>query len=103
MKKADASMPQILIADDQADVREALKLLFKGEGYRTEVAANPARVLELVGEQDFSLLLMDLNYARDTTSGEEGLDLLNRASSSGSVPQGRTAWMCASFRRRTLI
>ena len=56
-------MPQILIADDQADVREALKLLFKGEGYRSEVAANPARVLELVKERDFSLLLMDLNYA----------------------------------------
>lgn len=87
-------MPQILIADDQADVREALKLLFKGEGYRTEVAANPARVLELVGEQDFSLLLMDLNYARDTTSGEEGLDLLNRVQAlDGTLPiVVMTAW-----------
>ena len=78
MKKADASVQQILISDDQADVREALRLLFKGEGYRTEVVSTPARVMEVVKDHDFSLLLMDLNYARDTTSGEEGLDLLTR-------------------------
>lgn len=78
MKKADTSAHQILIADDQADVREALRLLFKGEGYRSEIVSTPARVMELVKAHDFSLLLMDLNYARDTTSGEEGLDLLTR-------------------------
>ncbi|MBI4660146.1 MAG: sigma-54-dependent Fis family transcriptional regulator [Verrucomicrobia bacterium] len=78
MKKSDSSTPRILIADDQTDVREALRLMFKGEGYQTDVANSPARVLETVKAQDFSLVLMDLNYARDTTSGQEGLDLLMR-------------------------
>src|SRR6478609_155088 len=76
MRRADMPSPRILVADDQADVREALCLLFKGEGYQTEVASAPALVLERLKEKDFSLLLMDLNYARDTTSGQEGLDLL---------------------------
>ena len=78
MKKSDASTPRILIADDQADVREALRLMFKGEGYQTDVVGSPARVLEAVKSQDLALALMDLNYARDTTSGQEGLDLLTR-------------------------
>ena len=78
MKKNDSSIHRILIADDQADVREALRLLFKGEGYRSDAVSTPRRVLESLKDEDFSLLLMDLNYARDTTSGEEGLDLLTR-------------------------
>jgi DNA-binding NtrC family response regulator len=69
---------KILIADDQPDVREALRMLLKGEGYRTEAVANPAAVLNAIELQDFDVLLIDLNYARDTTSGEEGLDLLSR-------------------------
>src|SRR5689334_24401905 len=69
---------RILIADDQPDVREALRMLLKGEGYRTEAVANPAAVLNAIELQDFDVLLIDLNYARDTTSGEEGLDLLSR-------------------------
>jgi DNA-binding NtrC family response regulator len=76
MKSPFASIPKILIADDQPDVLEALRLLLKGEGYRIESAGSPARVLEVLSEQDFDVLLMDLNYARDTTSGQEGLDLL---------------------------
>jgi DNA-binding NtrC family response regulator len=71
-----SSTPTILIADDQRDVLEALRLLLKGEGYRTEPAHSPARVLEMLRAQDFDAVLIDLNYARDTTSGEEGLDLL---------------------------
>jgi DNA-binding NtrC family response regulator len=76
MKRSDPSRPRILVADDQADVREALGLLFKGEGYQTEVASSPGQVLEVLQRTDISLVLMDLNYARDTTSGQEGLDLL---------------------------
>jgi len=71
--------PTILIADDQPDVLEALHLLFKGEGYQIESARSPAKVLEALLTRDFDLLLTDLNYARDTTSGKEGLDLLTQA------------------------
>ena len=71
-----ASTPKILIADDQQDVLEALRLLLKGEGYQLESVASPARVLAALKAEDFDVVLMDLNYARDTTSGQEGLDLL---------------------------
>lgn len=77
--KATSASPTILIADDQADVCEALRLLLKGEGHRCQVVNSPAAALQAVGEGDFDLLLMDLNYARDTTSGKEGLELLARA------------------------
>src|SRR5579864_307285 len=70
--------PLILIADDQTHVIEALRLLLKGEGYRTESATSPAAVLACVESRSFDCLLIDLNYARDTTSGAEGLDLLSR-------------------------
>jgi len=70
--------PRVLVADDQRDVREALRLLLKGEGYSTESVDNPEALVEAVRGQDFDLLLMDLNYARDTTSGREGLALLER-------------------------
>ena len=94
MKKTDSSAPRILIADDQADVREALRLMFKGEGYQTEVVNAPSRVLEALRDERFSLLLMDLNYARDTTSGKEGLDLLKRIQAlDGALPViVMTAW-----------
>jgi DNA-binding NtrC family response regulator len=71
-----ASTPKILIADDQQDVLEALRLLLKGENCELEFAASPARVLAALKAEDFDVVLMDLNYARDTTSGQEGLDLL---------------------------
>ena len=67
---------RILIADDQPDVLRALCLLLKGQGYVTETASSPAELLQAVNREQFDLLLMDLNYARDTTSGREGLDLL---------------------------
>ncbi len=70
--------PTILIADDQPDVLEALRLLVKGEGYQAEAVNSPAAAVEAVESRDFDAVLMDLNYTRDTTSGEEGLDLLNR-------------------------
>jgi DNA-binding NtrC family response regulator len=68
---------RVLIADDQADVREALRLLLKAEGYTTDTASSPAAVLEALASNDFDLVLMDLNYQRDTTSGQEGIDLLS--------------------------
>jgi DNA-binding NtrC family response regulator len=70
--------PRILIADDQREVREALRLLFKAEGFHPETASSPAEVLEAVTSRELDLVLMDLNYTRDTTSGREGLDLLSR-------------------------
>src|SRR5262249_19494000 len=70
--------PRILIADDQPDVLEALRLLLKGEGFAIETAASPAAIMAAIEARDFDVVLMDLNYARDTTSGQEGLDLLTR-------------------------
>ena len=69
---------RVLIADDQADVLEALRLLLKAEAFEIETASSPAGVLHRVEESDFDVVLMDLNYTRDTTSGREGLDLLGR-------------------------
>ena len=69
---------RILIADDQADVLEALRLLLKGEGYQIEATASPRAAVAAVEARDFDVVLMDLNYTRDTTSGQEGLDLLAR-------------------------
>jgi DNA-binding NtrC family response regulator len=67
---------RILIADDQRDVLGALQLLLKGEPFAVETAASPAAVLAALGKSAFDALLIDLNYTRDTTSGQEGLDLL---------------------------
>jgi FixJ family two-component response regulator len=74
---ATAQVPRTLIADDQPDVRAALRLLLKGAGFQTEAADSPAAVLDAIKQQKFDLVLMDLNYARDTTSGKEGLDLIS--------------------------
>jgi DNA-binding NtrC family response regulator len=69
---------RVLIADDQPDVLEALRLLLKGEGFSIESATSPAAILAALETRDFDVVLMDLNYTRDTTSGQEGLDLLAR-------------------------
>jgi sigma-B regulation protein RsbU (phosphoserine phosphatase) len=78
--------PRILIADDQPDVLNALRLLLKGQGYETEGVASPAELLLAVEAREFDLLLMDLNYARDTTSGREGLDLLSHLREIADAP-----------------
>jgi len=70
--------PRVLIADDQQDVLDALRLLLKGEGYTVETATSPGLVLEAVAAHDLDAVLIDLNYTRDTTSGREGLDLLEK-------------------------
>jgi DNA-binding NtrC family response regulator len=69
---------KILAADDQPDVLEALRLLLKREGIALAPASSPAGVLSLLENEEFDAALIDLNYARDTTSGMEGLDLLSR-------------------------
>ncbi len=76
MAATDPSAHRILVADDQPDVLEALRLLLKAEGYQIETVKSPAAVIKAIEARDFSVVLMDLNYARDTTSGQEGLDLL---------------------------
>ena len=74
-------VPRVLIADDQPDVLAALELLLKTEGFAVERAGSPAAVVRAVGETDLAAVLMDLNYTRDTTSGVEGMDLLERLQS----------------------
>jgi DNA-binding NtrC family response regulator len=70
--------PRILVADDQADVVEAVRLVLRLEGYACEAAGTPGGVVAAVERGDFDAVLIDLNYARDTTSGAEGLELLGQ-------------------------
>jgi len=72
MRLTDSYVPRILIADDQPDVLEALRFVIKGEGYQAEAVNSPAGILEAVESRDFDAVVMDLNYTRDTTSGQEG-------------------------------
>jgi DNA-binding NtrC family response regulator len=85
---------RVLIADDQRDVLEALRLLLKGEGLECETASSPAAVLAALEARDYDAALIDLNYTRDTTSGHEGLDLLARIRDlDGNLPVlVMTAW-----------
>jgi DNA-binding NtrC family response regulator len=78
MKSSEARTPCILVADDQPDVLEALRFLIKGEGYLAVSVNSPTAVIDQVESRDFDAVLIDLNYTRDTTSGQEGLELLNR-------------------------
>ena len=86
--------PRTLIADDQPHVVEALRLLLKNEGFQTEAAPSPAALLDKLKSGRYDVLLMDLNYTRDTTSGEEGLDLLERIQAIDSTLPvvAMTAW-----------
>lgn len=78
MTTACAVQPRILIADDQHDLLDALRLLLKGEGMVMDAVTSPEAVVEAVARSPYNLLLMDLNYTGDTTSGREGIDLLAR-------------------------
>jgi sigma-B regulation protein RsbU (phosphoserine phosphatase) len=78
MTTSCAVQPRILIADDQSDLLDALRLLLKPAGIYMEAVTSPEAVLAAVGERTFDLLLMDLNYTGDTTSGREGIDLVAR-------------------------
>ena len=70
--------PRILIADDQPDLLDALRLLLKGQGMAMQAVTSPEAAVASVAAGQFDLLLMDLNYTSDTTSGREGLDLVKR-------------------------
>ena len=80
---------RVLVADDQPDVLEALRWLLTGEGYEPEFVSSTDAVLERLRERPFDLLLMDLNYTRDTTSGREGLELIPQRPRARSVAADR--------------
>src|SRR5919206_1573333 len=69
-------MSRILIADDQQDVLEALRILLKSDGHQTEAVTSIAGIFNALEKKDYALLMMDLNYTRDTTSGQEGLEVI---------------------------
>jgi DNA-binding NtrC family response regulator len=94
MKPAEPNAPRILVADDAPDVLEALRLLLKGGGFHVQTVSSPASVLEAIKKHEFDAVLLDLNYARDTTSGSEGLDLLaSMQAMDGTLPVVvMTAW-----------
>src|SRR5678816_4520589 len=93
------SAARILIADDQSDVIEALRLLIKPEGFQIDTADSPAAVLRAIERREYDVILMDLNYARDTTSGHEGLDLLAQIRSADETTPVvvMTAWGSVSL------
>ena len=69
---------RLLVADDQADILTALKMLFRAEDYQVFSASDPGSVVAALQTQTFDIVLMDLNYTRDTTGGAEGLELVSR-------------------------
>jgi phosphoserine phosphatase RsbU/P len=73
-----ADVHKVLVIDDQADIREALRLLLKRAGYAIQMAESPNDALAAAAFCDHDLIVMDMNYTSDTTSGREGLDLLER-------------------------
>src|SRR6202049_1837121 len=76
---------RVLIADDEMHVLDALQMLLRGCGLSTEAVTHPARVLRALQTEQFDAVLMDLNYARDTTAGREGLDLVSQIRSMDSL------------------
>jgi sigma-B regulation protein RsbU (phosphoserine phosphatase) len=76
MKAATSDVRKVLVVDDQSDVREALRLLLKGAGYSTEMAESPNAALAAAAYADHDLIVVDMNYTCDTTSGDEGLRLV---------------------------
>lgn len=97
---------RILIADDQQDVLDALRLLLRGHGYATELVNSPAALLAALSNEanEFDLILMDLNYARDTTSGREGLDVLGAVTSREDAPPvvAMTGWATVGLAVETM-
>ncbi|HLH40164.1 MAG TPA: SpoIIE family protein phosphatase [Bryobacteraceae bacterium] len=85
---------RVLVSDDQQDVLEAIRLLLKGAGHSAEIVDSPRAALAAVEGEPFDLVLMDMNYSRDTTSGDEGLALLDRLlQRDGALPViVMTAW-----------
>jgi DNA-binding NtrC family response regulator len=94
MVDESSNPPRALIADDQPDVLDALRLLLKPEGYVVDATTSPREVLEAVSSTTYDVALIDLNYTRDTTSGTEGIDLIARIRAiDGELPVVvMTAW-----------
>ncbi len=76
--QTDPTPARVLVADDQPDVLEALRWLLTAKGYEPQLVSSTDAILERLRSEAFDLLLMDLNYSRDTTSGREGLELIPR-------------------------
>ena len=91
---ATAKPYRVLICDDQPDVLEALRLLLKGQGWQAVAVESPEGLMRAVHSEAFDLILADLNYTRDTTSGKEGIDLLASLESNGNTApvMVMTAW-----------
>jgi DNA-binding NtrC family response regulator len=85
---------RVLVADDQRDILEALGLLLRPRGYIVDVAHSPREVLALLASESYDAAILDLNYTRDTTSGTEGLTLVDEISQAhGRLPLiVMTAW-----------
>src|ERR1700742_4493252 len=85
---------RILVCDDQVDVLEAMRLLLKGQGWQSVTVESPRDLLRTARGEAFDLILADLNYTRDTTSGVEGLDLLASLEAQGNATPVvvMTAW-----------
>ena len=77
--------PQILVADDQPDILQALRLLLVDAGFEVDLVSSVRDGVDRIAQRSYDLLLMDLNYTRDTTSGREGLDLLERVRTKDSA------------------
>lgn len=94
MSENEKPPARVLVADDRSDVLEAVRLLLKREAFQVETARSPRQVLGLLRAREFDVLLIDLNYTRDTTSGQEGLDLLTEIRElDGTLPVVvMTAW-----------
>src|SRR2546421_7737178 len=85
---------RILVAEDQQDILEALRLLLKAHGYAAEFVSSPTDALSALARSSFDAVLMDMNYSRDTTSGSEGLELIARVQAQQNAPAiiVMTAW-----------
>ena len=94
MAAASNTPSRILVADDQAAIRDALRLLLKGEGFQAVPVTSPAETMAAVQRENFDLAFIDLNYTRATTSGQEGLDLLAQLLAAEGAPPVivMTAW-----------
>jgi sigma-B regulation protein RsbU (phosphoserine phosphatase) len=95
---------RVLVVDDQGDIRRAIQLLLKTHGYEAHAAGSPAAALSAIARERYDLLIMDLNYTRDTTSGREGLDLvpLVRAADPSLPIVAMTAWSTVPLAVATL-
>ena len=94
MNREPLAVNRILIADDQSAVREALRIFLVKEGYEVLLATSPKEVLQALENNEIALILLDLNYARDTTSGQEGLELIAQIKKLEGAPPivVMTAW-----------